>query len=467
MTQSLLDALNSGQNALESGDFAEATEHFAAAHKLVPSDVSIGIALANVYRLQNDLAGQRRVLSELFKQGDWKAAGAAHALGGALLEVGEATAAAQCFSHVVALLPRDPAALAALAAARRASGDAAGAWPLIKQAVEMSPRTATHLLTAAQVRHDLGDLLGALNWLDKADRVRPDHGPTRLQRAYTSLLRAPSASGWANFEYRALPQPGTAARPWQGEPINGRSVLVTAEQGVGDQFQFLRFVNRLTQAGAGRIVVECDAALVGLLRANGMDAIARGQPPETDLHVPLLSLPHRLALGSTLDADRVPYLRAPDVPTPDLPAPDGRPRIGLVWAGNPDFPGRLTRDLDPALLPELAAIDNVQWISLQQGSAGDVSVTGLGRLPPLRDWSVTARLLTELDGLVTTDTGIAHLAGAMGVPGWIMLQKVPDWRWGLTGTRSNWYPSLNLLRQPRAGDWRDVIRQVRAAFGSA
>lgn len=464
MTQSLLDALNSGQTALEARQFDDAAAHFAVAHELAPGDVSIGIALANAHRLRGALSEQRRVLCAAFDTGNWQAVGVAHALGGALLDVGEAVAAIECFSLVVSSLPRDPAALAALAAARRSAGDAPGAWPLIKQAVELSPHTGAHLLTAAQVRHDMGDLLGALNWLDKAERVRPNHGPTRVQRAYTSLLRGPSRSGWADFEYRPLPQPASGAHPWRGEPLNGRSILVTAEQGVGDQFQFLRFVSRLAPAGAGRVVVECDAALLALLRTNGVDAVARGQSPATELHVPMLSLPHYLSLGAAVDGERVPYLHAPEVITPSLPEANGQRRIGLVWAGNPDFPGRLTRDFDVALLPELVAIRGIQWISLQQGTAGAHAVRGLTQLPPLTDWSTTAKLLTQLDGLVTTDTGIAHLAGAMGVPAWVLLQKVPDWRWGLSGAQSSWYPSLQLIRQPRAGDWRGVVQRLDSAL---
>lgn len=464
MSDALIRALAAGEQALDVGDLEAATEHFADALVIAPQDVSLALALANVHRLRGDDIAQHCVLLEAYHSGDWNAPGLAHTLGGALLDVGAANEAEDCFAQVLAALPRDPAALAALAAAKRARGDATAAWPLIRLAVELAPRQPAHLLTAAQVRHDLGDLMGALKWLDKSEQVRPKHGPTRVQRAYTTLMRAPSVDGWANFECRPLPRPDTAAREWLGGPLNGRSLLITAEQGVGDQFQFLRFVNRLPALGSGRVVVECHPHLVELLRGNGLEVVPRGEPPETELHAPLLSLPHRLALGGQVDGDAVPYLRAIDAAAPPLPAPDGRRRFGVVWAGNPAFSGRVRRDFDAALLPDLLAIDDIQWISLQQGDAGLQSPAGLCGLLPLASWASTATVLAQLDGLVTTDTGIAHLAGAMGVPTWVMLQKVPDWRWGMTGSTTAWYPSLRLIRQVRPGDWSGVVVRLRESL---
>ena len=238
-------------------------------------------------------------------------------------------------------------------------------------------------------------------------------------------------------------------------------MLVTAEQGVGDQFQFVRFVPLLRERGAGRVVVECHADAVSLLSANGFEAVARGAPPETDWHVPLLSLPHRLQLGSAVGGERVPYLRAPGAPARRA---DGRRRLGLVWAGNPSFPGRVTRDLDVERLPEILAIPGIDWLSLQFGEAGDAAPDGLARAELPGDWAATASLLADLDGLVTTDTGIAHLAGAMGVPTWVMLQHVPDWRWGLRGDTTPWYPTARLVRQAKWGDWRGVVARLETAL---
>ncbi|MEQ1693765.1 MAG: hypothetical protein ABMA00_20925, partial [Gemmatimonas sp.] len=305
--------------------------------------------------------------------------------------------------------------------------------------------------------------VGALRWLDRADAARPNHRATQLQRAYSLLLGGASREGWAAFEHRPLPTPDTGARPWHGEPLDGSSVLVTAEQGVGDQFQFVRFVEHLVARGAGRVLVECHIDCVSLLTASGLDAVARGAPPVTDFHVPMLSLPHRLGLHDDVAGWRVPYLRTLHPPSREPRRSEAR-RLGLVWAGNPSFTGRLTRDLDSSLLQEIVDIPGIEWTSLQLGNAGDVSVHGLARAPLTASWLSTADRLASLDGLVTTDTGIAHLAGAMGIPTWVLLQRVPDWRWGLDGETTPWYPSVRLVRQAKSGDWTGVVDSLRQAL---
>ncbi len=469
LTDAVVADLVAGQDAIERGDFAAAIACFRRAHAAAPEQSGVTRLLANAHRLAGDMAAARRTLLVAFATLPDDVT-ELHALGAELLDAGAPTEAVVCFERVLRVLPRDPAALGALAGAKRTTGAPGEAWPLIQRALTLAPTHPAFLLTAAQIRHDLGDLRGALRWLDQADRARPNHGPTRVQRAYTTLLGASSAEGWRQFEARPLPTPHTAAVRWDGTAsIKGASVLVTAEQGVGDQFQFLRFLADLALRLPARVVVECHADAVSLLAQNGIEVVARGQAPETDWHVPLLSLPHVLGLDTNVRGERVPYLRAP-APSGRVALPPARPgtlRLGLVWAGNPAFPGRVTRDLDPALLPELLAIPDVTWIALQQGEAGAPSLPALHQLPALGSWAETAAILTQLDGLVTTDTGIAHLAGALGVRTWVMLQHVPDWRWGLRENTTPWYPSLRLLRPARPRDWPDVVRQLRDAIAAS
>lgn len=470
MTDDLLRWLEDGQQALENGRYADARDAFTRVHKQRPADVSIAIALANVHRLSGDLSQVQRVLLRAHAEGDWSAPSTAFSLGSALLDAGAALEAAACFQRVVKAMPNDAAAAGALAGARRALGEANVAWPLIERAARKAPSDPALLLTAAQVRHDLADFPAALRFLDRADMARPGHRPTRLQRAYTTLIQGASAEGWELFDERSLPVPLTTALDWHGEPLGLGSVLVTAEQGIGDQFQFMRFVPMLRERGAGRIVVECHADAVSLISVNGFEAIARGANIETDWHVPLLSLPHRLQLGPNVSGDRVPYLQAPSSLASHSPPAsgerfDGRAdrnarRIGLVWAGNPSFPGRVTRDFPSALLPSILAIPGIEWTSLQFGEAGNAAPPELRRESLPRDWAGTANLLTQLDGLVTTDTGIAHLAGAIGLPTWVLLQHVPDWRWGVRGESTPWYPTMRLVRQTKWNDWRGVVGRL-------
>ncbi len=461
----LVKCLMDGEAALERGDYGSAVAAFAQAQASAPAESAISLMLANAYRLAGDTLAARSVLVTALRSSPPVDPKERFSLGAALLETGAPAEAADCFAWVVKALPKDPAALAALAGAHRTLGRAAEAWPLIQRALAAAKSHPAYLLTAAQIQHDLGDPAGALQWLARAEAVRPGHAPTQLQRAYTTMMSGSSAEGWRLFESRPLPIPATSARPWSGEPGAGTSILVTAEQGVGDQFQFLRFLRLLSDRGFNRVVVECHADAVSLLASNGLESVSRGTPPETDWHVPLLSLPHQLGLGGAVYGETVPYVN-PTTSTTAPSLPDRTPgtrRLGLVWAGNPAFTGRVTRDLDPAHLPSLLALSGVSWVSLQQGaieSATRALVDGLHFLPPLGDWAATAAVLAQLDGLVTTDTGIAHLAGAMGVRTWVLLQHVPDWRWGLGGDTTPWYPTLTLVRPDAPNDWGSVVAKL-------
>ncbi len=466
MSDTLLAALERGRVALEDGRTADAVVAFEAAWNVVPGDPSVALALANAQRLAGDLTASRHTLIAASRARPSNDPTVSMGLGGALLDAGAPREAAACFARVRRLVPSDPAPVAALAGAMRMQGDPRTAASLIAQALERAPTHPAFLLTAAQVHHDLGDLAQARAFIDRADALRPGHGPTRLQRAYTTLLAGASADGWSDFEMRPLPVPKTTAQPWHGQPLAGESILVTAEQGIGDQFQFVRFARHLVARGAARVVVECHADAVAVLRASGVDAVPRDHRVDTTWHVPMLSLPHRLGLGSDVDGGAVPYLVAPSAGDTRLPprASATRPRVGVVWAGNPSFTGRVTRDLDPTLLPVIVQLDGYEWIALQHGEAAALAPGGMLQPALPRDWAGTASLLRELDALVTTDTGIAHLAGAMAVPCVVMLQYVPDWRWGLHGTTTPWYPGMHLLRQPAPGDWPSVLSALPNAL---
>jgi len=458
----ILLPLARGQQALEAGQFRAAIAAYREAWKHAPGDPAVAQLLANAHRLAGEVPAAREVLRTAVERGGWDHPEAAHALGGALLDAGDPRSAVRCFARVVHARPHDPAGIGALAAATRGAGDPGAAWALIQGALRLAPKSPALLLTAAQVRHSLGDIPGAHTWLDRCERERPGHPPTRVQRAYTSLLGGASAAGWEAYDARPLPRPDTAARPWHGEPMEGGSVLVMAEQGIGDLFQFLRFVPRLARHGAGRVLVEAPAGTASLLSASGFDTVPRGHHPETDWFVPLMSLPHRLRMDAEVLGGRVPYLTPPaDQDAPPLPAtPPGYRRIGITWAGNPAFPSTHLRDLDPALLPGLCEIPRVSWITLQQGEEARQAPEGFLSAPPPRSWGDTARWLLSLDGLVTVDTGIAHLAGALGVRTWVLLPHDPDWRWGLGSEGTPWYPSLRLLRQPAPGHWGAVVEAL-------
>ena len=464
ISQSAGTILERGLARLESGDYKSAAADFSSALAMDRTYAELALVLANAQQLAGSVLEARATLAT-FVAGDPEVSPEqCYSLGTSLLSLGAPQLALECLNPLVSLRPLDPAVLAATAAACRAAGRPAQGWKLIKRAIALDSQKPAYLLTAAQVRHSLGDMDGAFHWLDRAEMLRPAHGPTRVQRAYTMLLASggANAAGWELLESRPLPQPTTQARSWHGQQMNGGSILVMAEQGVGDQFQFVRFVYRLREFGAGRIVVQAHPDAVELFNANGLDAISRDHPaPVTEWYVPMLSLPHRLSLGGSSAHTGAhtgsPYLASERSEYPKAP---GSRKLGLVWAGNPEHPGSSTRDIHPVLFLRLFESPGIEWIGLQAGKARHQAPSWLPLAPPTTSWSETASRLAGLDGLITVDTGIAHLAGALGVPTWILVENVPDWRWGLNGDRTPWYDSVRLVRQPRTGEWAGAVGKL-------
>jgi Glycosyltransferase family 9 (heptosyltransferase) len=470
--------LAAGQAALDAGQYADAAAAFTRVHEVVPGEITVALMVADAWRLAGRTGARRHALVAVFHHVPASPSGATsvdhadlialHALGAALLDAGAPLEAQSLFERVVRQRPRDPAALGALAGATRAAGDPQRAWPIAQRAMAIAPRQPALLLTAAQIRHALGDLTRARYWLDRAEALRPAHGPTRLQRALTSLLGGPSAEGWADFEHRGLPTPPTTgAAPWRGGSLDGQSILVTMEQGHGDSFQFVRFVDDLVSLGADRVVVECPPSMRALFAASGFHVAGPGAVPGTDWYVPILSLPHWLGRGAEVTSRRVPYLHTgvPGAPRAAQRANASVRRIGVVWQGNPAFPATTLRDFDRALLPQLLEIPAVEWVSLQYG-ATDVTTSDRIAIPELSPiWLDTAVLLDGLDAVVSVDTGIAHLAGAMGIPTYVLLPFSPDWRWGLGTDSSPWYPSVRLIRQRAPRAWGSVVDDLARSLG--
>ena len=397
----------------------------------------------------------------------WPSPADTFALAAALIDAGAPAEARSCLEVVLRTLPNNPAALGALAAAHRGVGDLDAAWTLVQRALALEKRNPTHLLTAAQIRHSQGDLDDALRWLKKAENERPHHGPTRLQRALTRLLGGPTRQGWADFEHRGLPPLPAGAARWRGEPLEGRDLLIQAEQGIGDLFHFVRFAAVVAKRGAGRVIVEAPRSAVRLLRASGYEAVGAGEAPPVPLAVPVMSLPLVLESEGDCLTDRVPYLRTGE---PTAPRADGPPRIGLVLRGNPDYLSTRLRDAtDRSVSEQLSAITSINWVWMQQGEPPPPALAHIGAPALDGDWLDTARLLESLDALVTVDTGLAHLAGAMGKRVFVLLPFTPDWRWGRQGSTTPWYPSACLLRQPTPRNWGAVIEalaaQLAAEFG--
>jgi hypothetical protein len=293
------------------------------------------------------------------------------------------------------------------------------------------------------------------------------------------LLLGDFERAWPDYEWRLQlrEQPARRAQQtlWDGSSLEGRTVLIECEQGLGDTIQFIRYA-AVVGAQAGRVVVEAPARMLALLRrVPGIDQlVARGDPtPEFDVHVPLLSLPG--ILGTRLDtvpAD-VPYLSAdPQLSEPwrrELAGLDGY-RVGIAWQGDPKFPDDRFRSVPLACFAPVAEIDGVRLVSLQKGFGTEQIASFAARWPivdlgPRLDeegssFTDTAAVMTTLDLIVTSDSALAHLAGALGAAVWMATPAVPEWRWLLEREDSPWYPTMRLFRQKRRGDWEPVFSRV-------
>ncbi|WP_415859056.1 tetratricopeptide repeat protein [Burkholderia pyrrocinia] len=348
---------------------------------------------------------------------------------------------------------------------------------------------AQALFTRAVARQHLGDYDAALADYADACRRDPHHGAARRSEAFCRLLTGDFDEGWRQHETRwdaadVMLHRRHADRPlWTGdEPLAGRTLLLHAEQGYGDTLQFCRYASLAHDLGA-TVIVEAPAALGELLGTlRGVSRIVtEGQPtPAFDLQCPLMSLPY--AFRTTLDtvpAD-VPYLRADArrraawVQRLDALAPPGRLRVGLAWSGNPRHANDENRSIPFAALAPLVGCDalDATFVSLQpQVRARDLdefAASGvLSFADALTDFAETAALVDTLDLVISVDTSVAHLAGALGRPVWVLLPRVPDWRWLLARDDCPWYPAAKLFRQVRPGDWPAVIDRVAAALGEA
>ena len=310
---------------------------------------------------------------------------------------------------------------------------------------------------------------------------------THIIRAQSKLRCGRFEEGWAEFEWRLEESNITqeSVRPdfdkpaWDGAPLGGKRLLVHTEQGKGDILQFARFLPRLRAFG-GTVVFECEKELLPLMPPSlGYDEIvaktfSADEPyPPHDLHISLLSLPHVLGLDESGLRVGGAYLSVPEDRKEIWAARIAAPgfRVGLVWAGNPLHPGDHARSIPLQQLAPLGAVPGATFYSLQVGDrAGDPPPPGLAFADlgaPLADYADTAAVIEALDLVISVDTSVAHLAGALGRPVWTLIPYSPDWRWLYDRADSPWYPSMRLFRQPQPRDWDSVVAGVAVALSEA
>jgi len=393
-----------------------------------------------------------------------------------LLSVGRMDDALAACERAATLAPKGTGAHVNRGAILRRLGRFDEALAAYEQAIALDAKRAAAHYNRANLLKFLGRLDEAVQGYGETIAREPQNGTAHWNLARALLTQGKLAEGFREYEWRWR-HPGFPSKErrfaqpvWADEALPGKTLFVHSEQGQGDVILFLRFLPQLRALGA-RIVLEVHDALHALVAAQGLaDIVVRRSdtPPAFDLHLPIGSLPHRL--GTTVEnLPRAPYLRAPTGAMSVLtPSHGAGPRVGIVWAGNPNYAGDAQRSMRFAQIQPLLTRQDVAWYSLQKGVAeaqlpADAPITPLG--PSLDDWATTAGTLDGLDLVITTCTGVANLAGAMGTPAWVMLEWDADWRWlARSEERSPWCPHMRLFRQQAPGDWAGVVDRVREAL---
>ncbi len=390
------------------------------------------------------------------------------------LEQKRAGEAAACAQRAIELKPEVPEAHSNLGDVFAKQEKVEEALACYRRALDLKPHSAELHNKFGFGLQRLGRFSEALERFEEAVRLSPGLADAHLNRAMAWLQRGDFERGWREYEWRWKGRDFRNRRfpraRWEGAPAPGRTILLHAEQGLGDTLQFVRYAPLVKAASRATVVLECQPRLIPLL--EGMEGVDRivpaGSPlPEFDFHAPLLSLPG--ILGTRPEAERVPYLRVPAerIERARTRLDDaGRFRVGLAWAGNPNHQRDRARSLPLAALAALARIPHVAFYGLQRGEgAGQLKSLPAGfEVTDLEQESGdvvdTAAAILNLDLVITIDSFIGHLAGALGKPVWILLELAPDWRWLLDTGHSPWYPTARLFRQTRRGDWPEVIERV-------
>ena len=404
-------------------------------------------------------------------------------LGVVLQDRGELPEALEHYQQAVCLKPDYIEAHNNLGSVLQAQGQQDAALAHYRQALRLKPDYAEAHSNLGLLRQAQGRLQDALASLEEAIRLDPECVSAQWNRALIWLLLGDFSRGWPGYEWRwkhfRLPAQPFPQPRWDGSPLAGRTILLYWEQGLGDTLQFVRYASLVKERG-GSVLVVCQPSLARLLETcPGVDmVIAEGMLlPHFDVQVPLLSLPEIFQSNLASIPAGIPYLAPPQHVHPELEAALAASppilRVGIVWAGNPEHKNDRNRSCLLAHFRPLTRVPDVALFSLQKGlravdlhdQTNEFAITDLSQF--LGDFGDTAAAIARLDLVVTVDTAVAHLAGALGKPVWLLLPFAPDWRWLLEREDSPWYPSMRLFRQTRSDDWIGVIARVGEALVTA
>ena len=464
------------------GRYDEAVESFKAALKLDANHFdahnNLGTALIKQGKFEEAVASLRRAVKLRPQSAD------AHInLGNALQDMEKLEEAVASYRQALRIDSNHADGRYNLGLAQGKLGQFDQALTNYQHALRVRPNHADAHNNLGNVLRELGRFAEALESYENAIRIKPELAQARKNRGMAWLRLGDYQRGWPEYEWRwkcdDSPPRGFKEPLWDGSPLEGRTILLHAEQGLGDTLQFVRFAPLVHERG-GRVLLECQTPLVELLKnCRGVEQlIPRGEPlPAFDVHAPLMSLP--TIFGTTLETlpAEVPYVfvdqQLAEHWREELEKLSGV-KIGINWQGNPKFRADRFRSMPLAHFGRLANVEGVRLISLQRGPGveqlaalnGRFEVTQLETAADdAQSFADTAAIMQNLDLVVTSCTSIAHLAGALGIPCWVAIPFSADWRWMLDRDDSPWYPSLRLFRPASIAGWEELFERMADELG--
>ena len=470
---------NLGTALQQQGRFDESIEQhktlLARDPDFIDSRLNLGSTLASAKRYDEALAVYRETLAR-----DPSNFHAHFGEGNALRELKRFEEAVASLQRALALRPDHFEANVNLGTTLGLFGKFVEAETQYRRALTLRDDPQIHVCVGAAISSQ-GRFEGEEPHYRRALELAPDHADAQHNLALLELRRGNFKEGWALHEvrwrsskYKAIQIPGVPE--WRGEPLQGRTLLVVGEQGHGDMMQFARYMPVLAQMGATvdmRVpenIVELIQSVPGVHRA-----FAHGPTDHYDFWTPSMSVPHRLAEHVSGVLAETPYMSVSAERIGSWPArvtklAGTRRKIGIVWAGSPTFGNDQFRSMPFAAWSPFAEVANAEWFSLQKGSAREQLSNSECALKPhdltddIHDFADTAALIEQLDLVITVDTSVAHLAGALGKPVWVLLPANYDWRWMLDRDDSPWYPHARLFKQTMLGDWTEPVARAKAAL---
>lgn len=477
---------NLGNTYTRLGRHAEAAVSFRNATELAPEEVSCWFNLGNAEHARGDNeAAEAAFLKAVALRPDYIRGWLN--LGNVQRELGRYQEAQAALERAVALDPQASGAINNLGNLLREVGQPEEAMKVLAELIKRSPRHFRAWNNYGSALREAGHLREAIAAYREAIALQPDHAQAHLNLSMALLAASEYREGWDEYEWRWKAARETKGYQrefkeplWQGERLNGERVLIHAEQGLGDALQFVRYAPMVADRG-GKVIVECQGELKGLFsRIPGIEAVvARGEAiPRFQSQCPMMSLPRAFATEPNSIPAQIPYLTPDPVKLAEWRnyfGAESRLKVGLVWAGNPRRHDPVSHMIDRRrsfCLQEMAPIVDVPGVafySLQKGESQTELAQWLGRIDDLgsrfADFDDTAAAVSLLDLVITVDTSVAHVVGALGRPVWTLSRFDACWRWGPEGEQTSWYPTMTLFRQQRYGDWSapiaDISRRLR------